>query len=233
MQSTRYDLALLLDRRLILFLLVDGFVTLVGLFDALTNGGKVEVVYASSVLMPSLVFGVPAMASVIALERQAGSLDLALSVPLTERFFRRRLLSVSVLLIGQGWLLLLLNYFETAGGLWPAISQLPESGPLLARALLQTVLVNLFLAALILFWAVRLESTAAVMLATVVSLYGFFSWLSVSPKILAEVGEPERFLGIPSPYFAWCWQIAVVSLATTILYLYARYRLRRPETILV
>lgn len=213
----RYSFELLLERRLWLFLMADVFIIMISLFDILVGGGEPWAYYRQAVIIPFLLIGLPALSSLLSLERQAGSLDLALAVPSTERYFVRRILPVCLCLVVQGWSILILA--------------LEDSGDLL-RALIQSLAVALLLGVLALFWAVRLRSSGAVLVASLATTLLLSKWIFYNPMIDKSGGPPERLLGVAVPVLDWMWNILVLILATWILFQYARERLRRPETLI-
>lgn len=213
----RYSAELLLEKRLWLYLAADGFILFLGLFNMLGEGGEDSDFFIQMVLMPYLLVGLPTFSGVLALERRAGSLDLALAVPSTERYFLGRLVPLCMFFALQSVILLLL---------W-----VEDSGNLL-RSMTQSVLVILLLAAISLFWAVRLQTGGAVLVASILSVGLLSKWVFHSPMIDRFGGIPAKFLGVPVPLLEWAWNALVLALATFILFQYARARLRRPETML-
>ncbi len=214
-----YGFQLLLDRRLWLYLAGDAFFLFIGLLEAIDSMGGadwLDRLYPRIVVMPMLVLGLPAMSGVVALERRAGSLDLALAVPSTERYFLRRIAPIVAFLTVQGWIVLLL---ATEG--WD-----------LLRALYQCAVTAAMLGALTLFWATRLKTSGAVLVASVVSVGLLTTWIFYSPATPFIEGNPLEFLGFRLYVLAWGWKAAVQTLAAVILFLYARTRLRRPESML-
>ncbi len=165
----RYAFQLLLDRRLWLYLIGDALFLFIGLLEAIEVMGGADwpdQLYPRTVVMPMLVLGLPAMSGVLALERRAGSLDLALAVPSTERYFLRRMAPVWAVMTVQGWIVLAL----IAGG-WD-----------LLRALYQCTVTSTLLAALVLFWAVRLKTSGAVLAASAVTVGLLTPWIFYSPS---------------------------------------------------
>ena len=98
MRRWHLSLDLLLGRRLLLFAILDAIVVLWGLSMALFEGEEPMGIYSGLVTFPFVLLALPAMADVIALERRAGSLDLALTASSTEAYFARRILTVCGLL---------------------------------------------------------------------------------------------------------------------------------------
>lgn len=212
-----YALELLLEKRLWLFAVADVALLFSALLSILGDGGKDYDLFVYVALLPFLLLAVPALSAVVSLERRAGSLDLALAVPSTERYFARRVVPVAGFFVVQAWLIL--------------ISSFGHRGDLL-RALFQSLEVMLLLVALVLFWAVRLKTSGAVLTASWISVGLLARWVFFDPTISRSGGAPERLLGIPLPLLEWTWNSLVLALATFILYQYARERLRRPETLL-
>ena len=219
LKQAYYAFQLLLDRRLWLYLLGDAFFLFVGLLEAIDSmggGDWLNRIYPRIVVMPMLVLGLPAMSGVLALERRAGSLDLALAVPSTERYFLRRIAPICLFMTVQGWIVLLL---ATDG--WE-----------LLRALYQSTATVALLGALTLFWAVRLKTSGAVLVASVVTVGLLSPWIFYSPSTPFVEGTPQEFLGIRLDMLAWSWKAAVQTFAAVIFFLYARTRLKRPESML-
>jgi len=221
LRTVRLSLELLLGRRLLLFAGVD-LLIVGGAFMAmlLGDGDAPEAVWSGVVLPPFLLLGLPALSGVVDLERRAGTLDLALTTPAAEGYFLRRAGSVCGVLCLQGWLLMGVDWLYEGGGF-----------PLLS-VLLQTAVICLFLGAAALFWAVRLKSGGAVWLATMGTVLALGPWFFFNPI-------PNRVSGVFNPLLPgleeslpWLASTAVLSAATLILFLYARRRLRRPETMI-
>lgn len=221
LRGVRLSLELLLGRRLVLFAAVDALV--VGfalLMMLLTSDGDPRDLYLTVFLLPALLLGLPALSGLVAVERRAGCLDLALSVPSAERYFLRRVAAVCGVTVAQGWLVLVLGWLYEGFAF-----------PLLAP-LLQVVVASAFLGAVALFWAVRLKTAAAVWLASMVTLALMGRWFFASPV-------PDRFhaaYGVLLPAFEpalpWLRSLAVLAGATILFFLYARRRLRRPELLI-
>lgn len=214
-----YAFQLMLDRRLWLYLAGDAFFLVAGLFEAIDSMGSGELLdqlYPRIVVAPMLVLGLPATSGVLALERRAGSLDLALAVPSTERYFLHRIAPICLFMTVQGWIVLAL----AADG-WD-----------LLRALYQCTATAVLLAALSLFWAVRLKTSGAVLVASAVSVGLLSPWIFYSPATPFVEGAPLELLGFRLDVLGWAWKAAVETLAAVILFLYARTRLRRPESML-
>ncbi|MEM7354129.1 MAG: hypothetical protein AAF657_25220, partial [Acidobacteriota bacterium] len=106
-----YALDLLLERRWLLYIIGDVFLLfncMMFAIGAMSGKDWLAKLYPFLIVTPNLLLGLPALASVIAVERRSGSLDLALAVPSTERYFVRRVLPVCGLMLVQNWILLLL-----------------------------------------------------------------------------------------------------------------------------
>ena len=229
-KQTVYAFNLTLERRLWLFLGLDFMLLAQGLVGALVTGGKIDKIFDAGVFLPAALLCVPALSGIVALERRAGSLDLALSAPSTERYFLRRVVPICSLFLVQGAILLSLSYWESKGAA-PLLS-FDKGIFLLLRALLQNLFLHLFVAACVLFWATRLRTSGAVWGATMVLVMLFRPFLIKNPLLDGSWGSSELFFGVPRPLLSWIWSMAIVALASVILYLYSRERLRRPETML-
>ena len=225
-----YAFQLTLERRLWLFVVIDAMLVLQGAIQALIGGGKLDEIYRSSVFIPSVLLVLPVLSGIVALERRVGSLDLALSAQSTERYFLRRVAPVCILFFLQGALFLTLSYFETHGlkNFW----SIDSPAFALLRAVVQCLLLHLFIGAVVLFWATRLRTSGGVWGAALITVMLFRSWLTTDALWSGAFSSKEMLFGIPRPLLTWVWAMAVVALATMILYLYARERLRRPETML-
>lgn len=213
----RYSIQLLLDRRLGLFLVADAMLLFFALLTVLGEGGRAKELFIHGVVLPVIIVGLPALSSVLALERRAGSLDLALAVPSTEGYFLRRVIPVCAVLTLQGWLFLGFN--------------LEHPGDLL-RSMAQSLLVTTFLGIVVLFWAVRLPTAGAVLVASAVSLALASKWLFYDPSLDRSGGMGEQLFGLPVPLLSWWANTSVLVLAIMIIFAYTRLRLRRPETLL-
>ena len=214
-----YAVQLLLERRVWMYLIGDAFFLFfgfLGAIDSSTGHDLIEKIYGRVVLMPALVLGLPAMAGVVALERRAGSLDLALAAPSTERYFLRRIWPISLFLATQGTVAMVLA----------------ADGWVMARGVCQSVTWIALLTALTLFWASRLKTSGAVVVASLVTVAVFWPWIFFSPLADSVFGTAPKFLGMPLPVISWGWKTLIATLAALIFYLYARQRLRRPEVML-
>lgn len=221
LRPIRLSLELLLGRKLVLFAVVDALVVCVCLINMLfgSNGEPAEI-YASVVLLPFLLLGLPALSGLVDVERQAGCLDLALSSPSAEGYFVRRAGAVCATLAAQGWALVLLAWVYDN-----------RSFPLLA-VLFHTVVVSLFLGAVALFWAVRLRTAGAVWLASLATVLLMKRWSManpIPPRLTVAYGP---FLPGPEAALAWLPSLAVLAGGAALFFLYARRRLKRPETML-
>lgn len=221
LRSFRLSLRFLLGRRLGLFLAVDALVLVRALWAMLlsSSGDSIQV-YRFLFLVPSLVLALPALAGIVDLERRAGCLDLALSAPGAEAYFVRRAGAVAALAAAQGWLLVLLGWLT-----------FDRSFPLLPP-LVQTAVVSLFLAAVSLFWAVRLRKAGAVWLASAVTALAAGRWLFFDPTAPLPRAAPRLFFPSLELALPWLESAGVLGAGAALFYLYARGRLRRPERLL-
>jgi len=221
MRTMRLSLELLLGRRLLLFAAIDLLIVGSALFSMLVESGDApEAVWTGVVLPPFLLLGLPALAGIVDLERRAGCLDLALTVPAAEGYFLRRAAVVCGVLWLQGSLLMTVDWlYESAG--FPLLS-----------VLVQVAVVSLFLGAAALFWAVRLKSGGAVWLASTATVLALGRWFFFDPIPDRHFAAYGALLPGLEGSLAWLGSVGALGAATVILFLYARRRLRRPETMI-
>ncbi len=231
LKQGRYSFELLLEGRIWLFVTAELVVLFHGLFAALLSTGELAELYRSMVIVPLLILGVPSLASAVALERRAGSLDLALAVPSTELYFLRRVAPVTIFLIVQAWLLTFLAELIVLEGRFLGFllsRKVAATVPLLLHA----TEVGLLVAAVTLFWASRIATTGGAMVASFATIGALYKWIFASP-ILATGPSSTWVLGVlPPAVIELVWNLTVLALATILFYLYARERLRRPEVML-
>lgn len=208
-ERLRLSVALLVERRAWLYLAVDGFV-FYGILLGVLVGGDPRQFYLA-VLAPCILLGVPILGDAVALERRAGSLDLALSSPGADFYFERRVGLFSGVMAAQCWLLL-------------AVIRIGVAPFTLAPALVQSSMSCALIGAAALFWSAHLRGAGAIAFATYLTLAGMGPWLFSNPIYT----EPMRLDGVVD----WCKANLVLALTTVVLYLYARRRLARPERIL-
>lgn len=213
-------LELQLGSRLVLFAVLDGVLLLMSLFEALLSDAEPRDFYFRAVLLTPLLIGLPALADLLALERNAGSLDLALATPHPEGYFVRRAATVCGLLAAQS-ILTLLALWLAEGFSFPLI-------PPLCTALVSVAL----LGAASLFWALRVETSGAVWFATLATLLALYRWYFANPiPDRSSSGGNLLFAPLPAT-LSWLGDLAVLAAATTLLHIYARRRLARPERLL-
>jgi hypothetical protein len=214
----RMSLALLTERRAALFASIDAFFLLAGVNATFLGGsGSGRDFWIPSFLLPILVLGVPLMADAVAVERRSGTLDLALTSPGVRFYFERRVGVVALLMILQGWLVILL-----ARALTP---NFPLSGPLV-----QVVFVVAFLTTATLNWTLRLKSPVGVVFATYGTCLLFLPWFFSNP-IHPPTEMPEGVMNL-GDYIDYAQQNFVLAVAAAAFYLYAQQRLARPESII-
>jgi hypothetical protein len=216
----RLLLELQLGSRLFLFAVVDLVLLGSALFNSMVGGGEPASVYLGVVILPLLLLGVPALANVVALERSAGSLDLALSVPDTERYFLRRSAAVCGLMTAQAWAVLLALWLVEA-----------RSFPLLPP-LLQSAALAALLGAVVLFWAVRVQTAGGVWFSTLVTVALLGRWFFANPVPLRGSAASHPWIGELTESLEWAGGMVVLLLGAGFFFLHARRRLRRPERML-
>lgn len=235
-QQSLYAGELLLERRLWLFLIADLIVVVHGLFQGLLGEGSLQVIYLFMAIMPLVLLGIPILSSAISLERRAGSLDLALAVPSTERYFLRRVAPACVFLIVQAWILTPLAFY--LGGQGDRILDLvsakaPAATLTLLPVFLHAFLVGLLIGAVTLFWATRIATTGGTMVASFVTVLALSKWAMASPIVSSRGASTIMYLDLIHPsQISVAWNLLVTALAIVLFYLYARERLRRPELML-
>lgn len=219
--SLRLSLEMLVGRRLWLFALVDVLVLGSALLNMLLNSGEdPQALYRQVILVPFLILGVPALANLVDVERQAGCLDLALSTASVEAYFLRRAAAVAAVLSVQGWVLIVLDWLYE------------ERWFPLPPVMLQVAVVSVFLATLALFWAVRLRTAGGVWLASMATVVAFGPWFFFNPVPDRLYGRYNGLVLTGEAALDWFASLAALSAASLLLYLYARRRLRRPETLI-
>lgn len=210
----RLSLALLTERRVVLFIGIDALF----LFAAVMMGLSGDRATAADfwhplVVLPALVVTVPILADTVAVERRSGTLDLALTSPGARLYFERRVAAVAALIVAQGWLCIV------------AVRLLKEPFPL-SGPLVQAVVVAMFVAAVALNWSVRLRTAGAVMFATYATALAFAPWLASNP-----IHPPAAMNGpmTTADIVHWTQNNLVLLAAAITFYAYARQRLARPE----
>lgn len=221
LRSVRLSLELLLGRRLWLFASIDAVVILAAVLRMLLgDGGEPAGIYTWVILMPFLLLGLPALSGIVEVERRAGCLDLALSTPGAVGYFVRRAAAVCGVMAVQGWVLTIADWLYEDRGF-----------PLLAP-LAQITAVIFLLGALALFWAVRLKTAGAVWLASMLTLIVLRPWFFRNPLPDIYFSKFGAWLPGPDEALPWLGSLAVLATAATLFSLYARRRLRRPESML-
>lgn len=218
LERGRLSLALLVSRRPWLFIAADALM-LLGLALSVVVGGAMPTdTYDACVIIPAFVLGIPLMSDVVAMDRRAGSLDLALSSESGGRAFERRLLAAGSLLLAQSWLVVLIAWWNSQY----AFAVVP---PLVhAFALVAAV------AAISLFWAVRLKTAGAVAVATVGTLLLMGRWSLAGP--LTDEVVYTRFLPPAALLLPRFTGSLVLLSGALIAWMHARRRLSRPELLL-
>lgn len=221
LRGVRLSLELLLGRRLWLFAGINAVVVLAAVLGMLLgDGGEPAGIYTWVILLPFLLLGLPALSGLVEVERRAGCLDLALSVPGAVGYFVRRAAAVCGVLAVQGWVLTVADWLYEDRGF-----------PLLAP-LAQIAAVAFLLGALALFWAVRLKTAGAVWLASMATLLALGPWFFRNPIPEIYFSQFGPWLPGADEALPWLGSLAVLGTAATLFSLYARRRLRRPESML-
>jgi len=221
LSGIRLTLELLLGRRLWLFAGIDALLILSQILSMLLgDGGEPPGIYTWVILFPFLLLGLPALSGIVEVERRAGCLDLALSTPGAVGYFVRRAAAVCGFMAVQGWVIAVADWFYEDRGF-----------PLLT-VLLQVAAVAFLVGALALFWAVRLKTAGAVWLASMATLVVLSPWFFRNPIPDIYFSRFGAWLLGRDEALPWLGSLAVLGTAATLFSLYARRRLRRPESML-
>lgn len=220
LDRVRLALELQVGGRWLLFLALDLVLVLQGVYVALAEPGDVyQRIWVLAFLVPLLGLEVPLLSDVVALERRAGCLDLALSVPASELYFVRRILTLEGFVFFQGLLLMLVTWI-VSGGSFPLLPVLLQAGA--------TVFV---VGAVVLFWAVRSKEPGGVWLASLVTLSLLSPWLLANPVPTPYHAEGGAWLPGPWEGLSFLYRLVVLVASGIVLFTYARRRLRRPESL--
>lgn len=215
LRRVRISLQLLTERRVALYVIIDSVIVLSEVGRGFSRGVGAASFYPVLVLTPLLLVALPMMADCVAVERRAGTLDLALTSPGSALYFERRIGGIALLAIAQSWLTLAVP--------WLLVEHFPLSGPMI-----QIVVVAAFVSAAALNWAVRLRSPGAVVFLTLLTCVAFAPWFFSNPiRPLDAQHGPMAF----ADYLDYFRRNAVLALAAVALHVYARQRLARPETL--
>lgn len=217
-RRVRLSVELLTERRALAIIVVDLLILLQTLVVALVNNGEPSAIYSMVVLLPFVLLGVPVLANAVTLERRSGSLDLLLASPSSHDILVRRLGSFCVLMLLQGWIVLVLAWLLTRPFPLPFV-------------LIQTVCVCALLGAVLMFWSLYLRSTAAVIVAALVTLLVLSPWFLSVPIPPPNTGA-GRFLMPLDQLLPWMKNNLILGLSAVVFYLYARRRLTRSEPLL-
>lgn len=214
LRRIRLSVRLLLERREALYLVLDLLVLLIVLVSTFA-AARPSQLYVAAVI-PLLLPGILVLSDAVALERRAGSLDLALSSPGAHRYFEKRVGSFAAILALQSCLILLLQ-------------RLVASPFPLLPALLQVCVSCALIGAICLCWSVTSKNADAAALASWASVAVLGRWFFASPI----PNEPATgfWLGLEGT-LDWIRVNAALALAAFVFYAYARRRIAVPERIL-
>ena len=165
-------LRLQLGGRWVLFALADAVLVVSGWFNALVSGrDSASAGYLFVAIAPALLLGIPALSDLVALERDAGSLDLLLSVPRAARHLQQRAFLVGAVMLLQAWIALATIWLGT------------DASFALLPAPAHSAAVVALVACASPFWATRLETAGAVGMATLVTAVALGPWFLDPPTI--------------------------------------------------
>jgi len=214
------DLELQLGGQLLLFLLADFALVCWSLFRVLVDGATPRLVFTFSVALPLVLLGPAACCTLFALERKAGNIELAVSLPRPWKLFERRASWVLGGLALQGFALLLTSW-SLEGFSYPL---LPAGLQILALASL--------VATTSLAWAATFTAPSVVFLGTLTTLLLLWPWTFYLPIQPRYSRLPQAFLPEAQD---WPGLLAVIffMLALAVLQtIYLRRRLASPLNLL-
>lgn len=213
-QQFALSLRLMLDRRALFFIIADLLIVFFAVLAALLGDGSAKGLYSMVVLMPYLLLAVPILSDVVALERRSGTLDLAMAS--SGRFyFERRIGAFCIVMLAQGWLVILLSRTLHPFHLVPA--------------LVQTFLIVAFLGTAVFFWSVRVRGSGGVAIATLLTTVVFAKWFFANA---VHIGKDGSAAMEPQDILDWAQRNLVLASASFFLYLYAIQRASRPEKLI-
>lgn len=216
MNNVFTSLALLTERRVGIYILIDASVLLAAIVAGFSGEGRAAEFYPMLFFMPAFAIGLPMMADCVAVERRAGTLDLVLTSPGSSFYFERHVLAVALPLIAQGWLTLAIP--------WLLVERFPLSGPAV-----QIAIVTLFLSAAALNWSVRLRSAGGAAVLTSLTCIAFAPWFFSNPiRPIDAQHAPMSF----ADYLDFTRRNLILAAGAAVLYAYARRRLARPESLI-
>ena len=208
------SLALLTERRVGLYILIDAGIVFAAVVMGFSGSGTAPEFYPVLFFIPAFAIALPMMADCVAVERRAGTIDLVLTSPGSGYYFERHVLSVALPLIVQGWLTLAIP--------WLLVERFPLSGPAI-----QIAIVTLFLSAAALNWAVHLRSAGGAVVLTCLTCVVFAPWFFSNPIRPLDVEHGAMAF---ADYLDFARRNLILAAAAAVLYAYARRRLARPET---
>lgn len=208
-------LKLLLGSRTVRIILIDSFLVFGLLVSALFEGGRASHLYVSLVIIPLVLLGSMILSETIALERDAGTLELALTAR-SRYYFEWHVGVIIILLMAQGWTAMIFSRLF--------IDRFP-----LTLALIQTTTISIFFGAIALFWMTRLRQAGSVLFASILTFLLLGKWTLSNP--ISVFGD--TYVGIErAAFFAWLSPNLFFIFGSAILYAYARRALRNPETLM-
>ena len=216
-RRTLLSIGLMLERRMVLIMVVDGLILFTMLISVMTGGGGSPELYRGAVLPATIVVGALLLGDLVAVERRSGTLDVALTSPGAGLYFERRALSVAVLIFLQALVVLLFaRLFLDPFPLLPVV--------------IYSLILCLLVASIGLFWAVRVSSVAAVVIGTIVSTLLLGRWTLADAVSWFKFGSSVHWSR--EGMIAWLQGLAVLGVSSILFYAYSRRRLSRPESLL-
>ncbi|MEM9558376.1 MAG: efflux RND transporter periplasmic adaptor subunit [Acidobacteriota bacterium] len=221
LRTLRQILRLQLGRHLGAFLALDVLWLAQAIITALLAGDRAEHwIYGFGLLGLVLVVGIPALADLVAVERRAGCLEVALTAPSGNGYFLDRVLVIGVLLVLQGEALLMATWW-LAGR---SFALLPAALQLAACTVLAVTVTF--------FWAVRTATAGAAWLVSVATLVVLGPWFFDLPIQTRADGSGPWLPGAEAA-LAQLPTLVVLIAAAALFFLYGRRRLRQRAALLL
>lgn len=214
------DLEVALERRLMLFLIADVAVLVFASLQVLLASDPRATLYPLVVVLPLVLLGIPALADSVGLERRAGCLELALTLPAPERYFLRRIARVVLVLAAQGVVVVLVTWLVNR-------RELP-----LVPVLLSALLAAVFVGCVVLLWASRLRSVTSVWFSSLATVGVFSSWLLENPVPPRSTVGQGQFFAEWTVSLEWATNAGQLAAASIAMFLWSRRWLRQTERLL-
>ncbi len=216
----RVDLEVQLSGRASLVLLADVGLVLWSVFAVMTGGAFPQLVYRLSALLPVVLLLPAAASSSLALEREAGNLELVLALPSPLQLFSERIGWLVLGVVAQGAALMFASW-------WIAGRRFP-----LLPALLHLVAAAVCAGATTLAWAATIPSPPVVFVASLLSLLALNHWLLYVPIPDSAEHLPRALLPDLESTLDVLGVSGFLLVLTVLLLAHVRRRLKEPMGLL-